>query len=126
MKFLDKEEYLQKIPELCNLFNKCFKKDISPESLKWRYVDNPASDLLVSVEMDSGKIIANYSASPCVMNFDGELIKSALSMTTMTDPDFIGHGISSTLANQVYDLGRDLGYNAIIGFANSSNANIIF
>ena len=42
-------------------------------------------------------------------------------MTTMTDPDFSGLGISSNLANQVYKMGKNLGFKAVIGYANSKS-----
>ena len=51
---------------------------------------------------EEDKLIGHYAASPIELIIDGEKIKTALSMTTMTDPEFGGKGIFSKLASSLY------------------------
>lgn len=120
-KFLNKEEYISRINEIQGLFKVCFNRDISYEFLKWRYVDNPIEDILVCVAIEDGKIVANYSVSPILAWINNNHEKVALSMTTMTHPDFAGRGIFTELANQIYDKMNQLGYRAVLGFPNKNS-----
>lgn len=124
-KFIDKIEYLERISEFQKLFMDSFNRKISKEFLKWRYVDNPMEDILAHVAIENGKMIANYSASPCKIYINGKIEKAALSMTTMTHPNFRGKGLFPKLANGLYELMENRGYKAIVGFPNN-NSHLTF
>lgn len=124
-RFLTKEEYIDHIDEIKGLFEVCFNREISSEFLKWRYVDNPLEDILVCVAIENNKIIANYSVSPIKALIDSNYEKFALSMTTMTHPDFAGKGLFTKLANSVYEKMEELNYKAVMGFPNK-NSHVAF
>ncbi len=115
---LNNDTYLQKIPQLANLFKRSFGRSIDPLFLKWRYFDNPHGEMLVNVQIEDETIIANYSASPCILNIDGYSLKTALSMTTMTDPAFAGRGLFNKLASELYNHMTEKRYGMIWGFPN--------
>lgn len=124
MKLLNKREYEDFLESFNELFNLTFKRKIHPDYLRWRYLDNPVDDLLVAVAIDNNKIVANYSASPCNLIFDGTLYKTALSMTTMTHPDYNGRGLFTDLAELLYCEMEKRGYSLIWGFPNNNSHGI--
>lgn len=117
----EKKDYLIYIDRLAKLFEKSFGKAIDKDYLKWRYAENPAGDLLVNVEVSDEDVIANYSASPVIMSIHGESSKTALSMTTMTDPDHMGKGLFPKLAAGLYKYMEESGYSMIWGFPNNNS-----
>ncbi len=121
MHFLDRDGFLEAIPALQTLFVRAFGREIVREYLTWRYADNPAGDVLFCVETDGERIIANYSASPCVLERDGVEARSALSLMTMTDPDFAGKGLFPRLAGALYDQMAERGYGIIWGYPNANS-----
>ncbi len=119
--FLSHDEYLENIDGLAGLFLKSFGRGIRKDFLKWRYVDNPTKEIFVNIIKDENRIIANYSASPCQLSINGIARKSALSMTTMTDPEFAGRGLFQKLAEELYDSLQEKGYSAVWGFPNNQS-----
>lgn len=119
--FLNDNTYLQEIPQLVRLFQRSFDRSLDPQYLKWRYLDNPLKELLVNVHIEDAIIVANYSASPCMLNIDGHSVKTALSMTTMTDPLFAGRGLFSKLASELYKYMIEKEYTMIWGFPNTNS-----
>ncbi|WP_026889826.1 GNAT family N-acetyltransferase [Clostridium beijerinckii] len=122
--FINKNEYLQRIQEFQDLFMCCFNKEISKEFLIWRYMQNPMDELLVNVALDNNRIVANYSASPYRVCIDGKLEKAALSMTTMTHPDYRGKGLFPKLAMDLYKRMEEENYIAVTGFPNNNSHSI--
>lgn len=121
MIIFEKKKYPLYIDRLANLFEKSFKKRIDKNYLNWRYVKNPVRELLVNVEINNEDVIANYSASPVVMSIYGENVKTALSMTTMTDPMHMGKGLFPKLATELYEHMEDNDYSLIWGFPNNNS-----
>lgn len=124
-KFIDKSEYLKRISQFQKLFRNCFNREIPEEFLTWRYINNPMEDILVNAALENNKIIANYSVSPCKIFVNENIEKAALSMTTMTHPNFKGRGLFPKLANRLYERMDESGYKAVIGFPNN-NSHFIF
>ena len=117
--FLDRESYQRTVPEIEALFQTSFGRALGEGYLAWRYLDNPAGGLLACVARDGDQIVANYSASPCVMTTGDDEVRTALSMTTMTHPDYQGRGLFTTLADTLYQHMAGRGYAAVWGFPNT-------
>lgn len=117
--FLDPESYRDAIPEIEVLFQTSFERDLGEGYLRWRYLDNPAGGLLACVARDGDQIVANYSASPCVMTVGADDVRTALSMTTMTHPGYQGRGLFTTLAQALYGYMADTGHSMVWGFPNA-------
>lgn len=88
--------------QILQLFEKTFGKPMSREFWKWRFLDNPTNKVMIKLMWDNDLLIGHYAASPVMLNYNGELILTALSMTTMTHPDYAGQGIFSKLAEDLY------------------------
>ena len=87
----------------------------------WRFENNPFGKPIIKLAFYEDQLVGNYIANPVQLIHGKKSIPVLHSMTTMTDPDFSGLGISSNLANQVYKMGKNLGFKAVIGYANSKS-----
>jgi hypothetical protein len=106
-------------PLILDLFKKTFHKVMTLQFWDWKFENNPFGKPIIKLAFNKKQLIGTYIANPVTLVYGKKSIPVLYSTTTMTDPDFVGHGISSSLAKQVCDLGRDLGYKAIIGYANN-------
>lgn len=89
---------------ILDLFNKSFGKPLSMEYWAWRYQNNPFLNTTKAHLMwENNKLVGHYAVCPVNMLIDGEEIPTALSMTTMTHPDYTGRGIFKELAESLYD-----------------------
>lgn len=122
VKLLTKSELSDRLDQFLQLFHRSFGKSISSEYVTWRYIENPYDDLLMCVAInEDDKIIANYSASPCYIWLNNQKQKAAISMTTMTDPNYTGKGLFTKLANELYQHMGENNYAMIYGFPNHNS-----
>ncbi|WP_236545919.1 GNAT family N-acetyltransferase [Tenacibaculum maritimum] len=104
------------------LFELVFGRPMKPEYWYWRFQDNPAGKHMIKLMWSENKLVGHYAVSPVNMNVGGESVIGALSMTTMTHPDYGRKGIFGSLAEALYnDLENDIGVQAIWGFPNSNS-----
>lgn len=122
---LNQKDLLNNIESFCDLYRKAFTAPVSRTIIEQRYLENPYKELLMYVAVDNGKIIANYSAVPISVYVDGIERKSALSLNTMTDPEYEGRGLFTKLATALYEHLANNEYAMIIGFPNNI-ANHVF
>lgn len=118
---LNYERYMNLSGNLTELFEKSFGRALDEQILRWRYLDNPMKDVLVAVQIEDNRLVANYSASPCLVCIDGKVYKTGLSMTTMTHPDYRGRGLFPQLANELYDHMNSRNYLMVWGFPNPNS-----
>jgi len=85
---------------------------------KWMYNDNPAGRGRIWLAEHSGKIVGQYAIVPRVMKIAGEIITGALSLDTMTHPDYRREGIFESLAKRVYSQAAEEDIYVIYGFPN--------
>jgi hypothetical protein len=91
---------------------------MSLEFWRWRFLDNPAGGPLIELAWSRDELVGHYAVSPVILSIKGNEIKSALSVTTMTHPDYRGHGIICQLAKRLYKRLEDMGFYAVWGFPN--------
>jgi len=104
------------------LFELVFGREMSKSYWQWRFADNPAGKFMIKLMWEGEQLIGHYAVSPVVLNVEGQAYPTALSMTTMTHPDFIGKGIFRELAAALYDELYSSGkIKAIWGFPNSNS-----
>lgn len=110
------------IPDILKLFELSFKKKMSLEYWEWRFKNNvfnpnPYIDLM----WDGDQLVGHYAVSPVDMMIDGKIVKTALSMTTMTHPEYGGKGIFTQLAENLYQRLKDDGFSMVWGFPNNNS-----
>ncbi len=108
--------------KILELFQIVFKKTLSDEFWKWRFADNPEHKFMIKLMWDGDVLAGHYAVSPVKMIVSGEEVLTALSMTTMTHPNYGGKGIFGELAESLYQ--EEYQKNnlvAIWGFPNSNS-----
>ncbi|HRG87420.1 MAG TPA: GNAT family N-acetyltransferase [Chitinophagales bacterium] len=105
---------------ILGLFEKAFNRKMTPSFWQWRYNDNPFCDHKMIYSMYDGDLmVGHYAVSPVYMKINGQQVLNALSMTTMTHPNYNGKGIFTTLAGKLYaDIHNQFGVEAVYGFPN--------
>ncbi|MBI2968250.1 MAG: GNAT family N-acetyltransferase [Bacteroidetes bacterium] len=110
--------------KILGLFEQTFKKKISINFWKWRYIENCEKKTWVKLMWDGKNLVGNYSLFPVQLMWYGKPVLTGLSMTTMTHPEYSGKGIFTTLANSLYDECREKdGVKFIWGFPNKNSHN---
>lgn len=107
--------------KILNLFKKVFKKELSIEYWKWRFRDNLTNQTLIKLAWDDDKLISHYAVCPIPMLTNGTIFNGALSMTTMTDPDFNGMGLFPKLANELFNELPKRNIELVYGFPNRNS-----
>ncbi len=105
--------------KIVSLFGLVFGRPLTMAYWQWRFRDNPTGHIFVDLAWDGEKLAGHYAVSPVVLSVRGQEYLTALSMTTMTHPDYRGRGLFVTLAQSVYQRMADQGLPLVWGFPNS-------
>ena len=103
---------------ILDLFKDSFNKKMNISFWKWRYANNPWDNEMISLAIHKNKIIGHYAVCPVAIKDLENIEMGALSMTTMTHPNYRGMGIFPLLAKNIYDICRKKDYFLIYGFPN--------
>lgn len=103
------------------LFEASFGKPMSKAYWNWRYRDNPVDAPMIELAWNGDQLAAHYAVSPLPMVIGGTKCKAALSMTTMTHPDYRGLGLFPLLAERLYERLARQGYKLVFGFPNQQS-----
>ncbi len=103
------------------LFEAAFRRPLSLRFWQWRFKGNPAGGPLIELAWDGDTLAAHYAVSPVIVDFDGTPKPTALSLTTMTHPDYRGQGLFIKLAQTLYERMRQTGYALVWGFPNDQS-----
>lgn len=105
---------------IIDLFKRSFNRNISSDYWSWRYRDNPnIIEELINLAWDDNKLVAHYAVSPIQLFIDGFKYNAALSMTTMTDPEYQGRGLFTNLAENLFENSKTL--DIIFGVPNENS-----
>lgn len=107
---------------ILDLFGKSFGKPMSIDFWKWRYQSNPfVKEPMIHLMWDEGQLVGHYAVSPVEMKVEGQHVLAALSMTTMTHPEYAGRGIFTALAESLYTEIKSKGVDLVWGFPNANS-----
>lgn len=118
IKLLYKTDLEENLQNFCDLYHLCFNDKIDTNIVRQRYLQNPLDDLQMCVAIDNHKIVANYSVSPTLLSKGDYKWKAALSLNTMTHPDYVGQGLFVKLADELNTQLKGEGYEMVYGFPN--------
>ena len=108
---------------ILDLFKLAFNKEMTMEYWKWRFQDNPFSnEFMIHLMWEGDLLVGHYAISPIEMIVNDEVTKTALSMTTMTHPEYNGRGIFTQLSSSLYnELKEKYKYAMVWGFPNNNS-----
>lgn len=107
---------------IIELYQKSFHRSLDYKVWKWRYCDNPFGAEMIRLMWDEDKLIGHYAVCPVELKIENQILKTALSLTTMTHPDYTGRGIFSKLASILYEeLHSESGISFYWGFPNNQS-----
>ncbi|WP_420559185.1 GNAT family N-acetyltransferase [Tepidicaulis sp.] len=109
---------------ILRLFETSFGHAMGTDYWRWRYQDNPVGGPAIELAWEGDTLAAHYAVSPVELELDGKPIKAALSMTTMTHPDYRGLGLFPKLAGRLYARLAEEGYELVFGFPNVQSHRI--
>ena len=108
--------------KIIELFKLAFNKELSIEYWRWRFVQNPLNKIQIKLMFDDDKLVGHYAVSPQELLVNGGKVRAALSMTTMTHPEYTGKGIFTQLASDLYKSYFSKGELSIVyGFPNANS-----
>lgn len=104
---------------ILGLFHAAFQRHMSPDFWRWRFQNHPDGGPLISLAWAGDTLVGHYAASQGPLVINGERRNAALSMTTMTHPDFRGQGLLEATGLALYDSLTAQGYVSVWGFPNT-------
>lgn len=108
--------------KILELFKTSFKKEMPINYWRWRFLENPIGKPMIKLMWDGDALVGHYAVSPVELIVKNKVILSALSMTTMTHPEYGGQGIFSTLAEDLYrSVKEENNVKLIWGFPNNNS-----
>ena len=78
---------------ILDLFAATFGQVLDMASWRWRYQDNPYGGTLIELMWDGDTLAGQYAVSPINMSIGGQIVPCALSLDTMTHPEYGRRGI---------------------------------
>ncbi|MDR7857538.1 GNAT family N-acetyltransferase [Tissierella sp.] len=104
---------------ILHLFERSFDRKMSYDYWKWRYMDNPnIYENLINLALEDN-IVGHYAVSPVPLFINAIKYNSALSMTTMIDPEYRGRGLFTNLAKDLINCTQEL--DLIFGVPNENS-----
>lgn len=107
--------------KILELFRLVYNREMTGDYWRWRFADNPAGSRMIDLCWDGSTLAGHYAVSPVKMVINGREYLTALSMTTMTHPDYRKKGIFTTLARSLYRRLENEGVVMIWGFPNNNS-----
>ena len=103
---------------ILELFEASFGRPMSAAYWTWRFADNPIDAPKIDLAWDGSTLAGHYAVSPAELVINGTCRKVALSMTTMTHPDYRGRDLFGQMADSLYERLTNEGYACVFGFPN--------
>jgi GNAT superfamily N-acetyltransferase len=115
----------QNIKDYSAILNQTFGKKnfFSTEYLEWLYYSNPQGNVVGFDAYCNNELAAHYVCIPAFYYVDGRVRKYILSLNTATHPSFQGKGLFIKLANCTYEKASLMGFEGVIGVANSNSTH---
>lgn len=107
------------IPALANLYNLCFKKNISSAWFRQKYdTEHTGAKYVGYLALHGHHVAAFYCVIPWWVQLEGRQILAAQSADTMTHPNHRNKGLFVALARKTYELAKNSGITFLFGFPN--------
>lgn len=113
--YQDGDEY-----QILTLYKQVNESEMALAHWTWKFAKGPFGKSMIKLMFDDEKLIGFYAAMPMNVQVQEKLIKAAISVNTMTHPDYWGHGIFAYLGEEAYRVCEQKGVKFVYGFPNSN------
>ena len=103
------------------LYQEVNKREMLLSQWLWKFADVPFGHAIIKLMFDGNKLIGHYAVVPLNVQVGGVVVDAALSVNTMTHPDYEKRGIFSYLAEETYKKCRQQGLKFVYGFPNKNS-----
>ncbi len=103
------------------VFGRTMGASESAEHWRWEFARNPTSTPTLELVWDGERLVGQYAVSPRRVWFCGAEQLAALSLDTMTHPDYGRQGIFSASAEACYARMGERGFAFVYGFPNANS-----
>ena len=103
-------------------YQAAFRNPFNEINWNWRFSENPCTDKLkIAYIIKKGKLASYYAVNPMDISLNNRPFKAALSLMTMTHPEFAGQGLFIKLASALFNNLKEDNFTSVYGFANSNS-----
>ncbi|MFC2004675.1 GNAT family N-acetyltransferase [Chloroflexota bacterium] len=106
--------------EILTLYKQVNEREMTSAHWKWKFEENPSGKSVIKLMFDDKKLIGFYAVIPTNVQVGRNLVKAALSVNTMTHPDYRGQGIFAYLGKEAYQVCEQKGVKFVYGFPNNN------
>ena len=89
--------------------------------LEWLYAENPDGEAVGVNAWDGDVLAGHYVVVPARVKLLGRSTRALLSLHTAVHPDYRGKRLFQGMAEQSYQMGRELGFDHVFGVANANS-----
>ncbi len=106
---------------ILTLYKEVNNKEMTLAYWRWKFAKNPFGKAVMKLMFDDNKLIGLYAVIPMNVQVHKNLVKAALSVNTMTHPDYERQGIFTYLAEEVYEKCQREDFRFVYGFPNENS-----
>jgi len=107
--------------EILTFYKQVNEREMTLAHWKWKFAKNPFGKSVIKLMFDDKKLIGSYAVIPMNVQVQRNLVKAALSVNTMTHPNYERQGIFSYLAEEVYKKCLRESFGFVYGFPNENS-----
>ena len=116
--------FSEELEKLSNLFKRVFKRNISPDFIKWYYCDNPNGKAITHNIILNNNIIGHYALIPIKIRLYNDEFRAALSVFTAVDKEYRGMYLFNELASKSFEIAKKEGIKFIVGVSNNLSTKL--
>lgn len=95
--------------------------EMTLEHWKWKFSENPFGKGIIKLMFDGEKLIGHRGAMSMVVSVQGKNVPAAIIVNTLTHPSYRKMGISTYLAEAIYEKARQRGIKFVYNFPNPNS-----
>ena len=103
------------------LFQRTYAREMSEAYWRWRFAESPGGHAFVELAWAGDTLAGHYAVTQLGMLVEGAMVRTGLSGTTMTHPEYRGRGLFVDLARSTYVRMAEQGLDYVWGFPNTNS-----
>lgn len=107
--------------QILALYKEVNNREMTLEHWKWKFTESPSGRGIIKLMFDGEKLIGHRGAIPMIVSIQGVDTPAAIMVNTLTHPDYQRLGVSTCLADAIYDEARQHGIKFVYNFPNPNS-----